>query len=137
MTEPLRVIILGATSAIAEAAARLYAGEKARLLLAGRNAGHLDEIAADLSARGAELAFVETLDLARTTAFAEALDRMIGRLGGVDHILLFYGVLGDQARAATDEDCAAELLRTNFTSPAGWCLAAAARLERQGRGSSS
>lgn len=135
MTNPLRVIILGATSAIAEATARLYAQEDARLLLAGRNAGHLDQISADLLARGATSAIVETLDLGETGIAARALDRMIETLGGVDHVLLFYGILGDQARAETDEAYAAAVLETNFNSAAQWCLAAAARLEKQGRGS--
>lgn len=135
MTNPLRVIILGATSAIAEATARLYAQENARLLLAGRNADHLDQISADLLARGATSAIVETLDLGETGIAARALDRMIETLGGVDHVLLFYGILGDQARAETDEAYAAAVLETNFNSAAQWCLAAAARLEKQGRGS--
>jgi len=85
MTSPLRVIILGATSAIAEATVRLYAQENACLLLAGRNADHLNQISADLLARGAKSAFVETLDLSRTGMAIQALDRMIETLGGVDH----------------------------------------------------
>ena len=48
---PRHIIILGATSAIAEAVARIYAAEGARVVLAGRNAGHLQQIATDLSAR--------------------------------------------------------------------------------------
>ncbi|HYA74391.1 MAG TPA: SDR family NAD(P)-dependent oxidoreductase [Roseiarcus sp.] len=135
MTNPLRVIILGATSAIAEATARLYAQENACLLLAGRNADHLNQISVDLLARGATLAIVETLDLGETGIAAQALDRMIETLGGVDHVLLFYGILGDQARAETDEAHAAEILDVNFNSAAQWCLAAASRLEGQGRGS--
>jgi NAD(P)-dependent dehydrogenase (short-subunit alcohol dehydrogenase family) len=135
MTSRLRVIILGATSAIAEATARLYAQENACLLLAGRNADRLNQISADLLARGAKSAFVETLDLSRTGIAVQTLDRMIEILGGVDHVLLFYGILGDQKRAEADEAHAAAILETNFNSAAQWCLAAAARLETQQRGS--
>lgn len=135
MNIPLRVIVLGATSAIAEATARLYAQEKASLLLAGRNADHLAQISADLLARGATSAPIEALDLGQVGVAAKTLDQMIATLGGVDHILLFYGILGDQPRAETDTDHAAEILRVDFTSAAEWCLAAAARLEAQGRGS--
>jgi short-subunit dehydrogenase len=134
MTLPPRVIILGATSAIAEATARLYAQEKASLLLAGRNGEHLTEISADLTARGAASAIVEALDLGQTGIAAAKLDEMIARLGGVDHILLFYGILGDQPRAEVDQTHVAEILRVNFTSAAEWCLAAASRLEAQGHG---
>ena len=135
MTSPLHVIILGATSAVAEATARLYAREKACLVLAGRNADHLNQISADLLARGATSAIVEMLDLSQTGMAVQALDRMIEALSGVDHVLLFYGILGDQARAETDEAHAAAILETDFTSAAQWCLAAAARLETQRRGS--
>jgi decaprenylphospho-beta-D-erythro-pentofuranosid-2-ulose 2-reductase len=135
MTNPLRVIILGATSAIAEATARLYAQEKASLLLAGRNADRLNQISADLLARGAATAPVQARDLGQTGVAVEALDEMITTLGGVDHILIFYGILGDQPRAETDQDHAADILRVNFTSAAEWCMASAARLEAQGRGS--
>jgi hypothetical protein len=90
MTNPLRVIILGATSAIAEATARLYAQEKASLLLAGRNADRLNQISADLLARGAATAPVQARDLGQTGVAVEALDEMITTLGGVDHILIFY-----------------------------------------------
>lgn len=135
MNSPLRVIILGATSAIAEATARLYASEKACLLLAGRNADRLRAISVDLLARGANSAPIEALDLSQTGVAVPTLERMIATLGGVDHILLFYGVLGDQGRAEADPNHASEILNVNFTSAAQWCLAAAAKLEAQGRGS--
>ena len=46
MTEtPKRVAILGATSAIAEAAARIWGAQGARLVLVGRNAERLEAIA--------------------------------------------------------------------------------------------
>ena len=55
-------------------------------------------------------------------------------LDGVDIVLLAYGVLGDQAEAERDPAATDKLLRTNFTSAAAWCQAAAALLERQGSG---
>jgi short-subunit dehydrogenase len=132
-SSPQKVIVLGALSAIAEAAARVWAGQGAHLLLAGRDASRLDAIAADLRTRGAK---VETLaaDLAAVEpgmAFAE----MTQRLGGVDVVLIAYGVLGDQQAAETSLSEAQRLLALNFTSAAGWCLAAARKLEKQGHGS--
>ena len=90
MTTRLRVVILGATSGIAEATARLYAAEGASLLLAGRRAGRLEEIATDLRVRGADRVETVALDLAaaepreRLAAFAETL-------GGIDHLLVEGG----------------------------------------------
>lgn len=129
-----RIIILGALSAIAEAAAREWAAQGgARLMLAGRDAGRLEAVAADLKLRGAE---AETFVADLSTADAEAaLAEMVARLGGaVDIVLLAYGTLGDQAEAEKSPAHAQALLATNFTSAAAWCLAAANILERQGHG---
>lgn len=134
MNRRRRVIVLGATSAIAQATARRYAAEGGSLLLAGRDAQKLETIATDLRARGAAAATVETLDLARPVDAAAQLGAMAARIGGVDDVLLAYGVLGDQARAESDLDEARRLLAVNFTSAAEWCLAAANLLEAQGRG---
>ncbi len=132
---PRHIIILGATSAIAEAVARIYAAEGARVVLAGRNAGHLQQIATDLSARGAVAAEVEVLDLAQPVDARAQLAAMAERVGGVDDILIFYGVLGNVKDAEDDLAEARAVLATNFTSAAEWSLAAARILEAQNRGS--
>ena len=130
MTEsPKRVVILGATSAIAQAAARIWAGQGARLVLVGRNEERLEAIAADLKARGAAQAEILVADCAEAEPTA-ALSRMFEMLGGLDVVLLAYGVLGDQAQLERDPAATADLLRTNFTSAAAWCQAVAATLER-------
>lgn len=127
-----RIIILGALSAIAEAAARQWAAERAHLLLAGRHGGRLKEVAADLTARGAH---VETWtgDLAATDAEA-AFGEMTRTLGGVDVVLVAYGSLGDQSTALADNVDAQRILSSNFTSTANWCLAASKVLEAQRSG---
>jgi decaprenylphospho-beta-D-erythro-pentofuranosid-2-ulose 2-reductase len=130
-----RVLVLGGTSGIATATARLYAAEGAAIGLAGRDAGRLEAVADDLRARGAAAAPVFAIDLAAQTDPAARLAEMAAALGGVDHILLAYGLLGDQAEAEADPDAARRSLEVNFTSAALWVLAAARLLETQGRGS--
>jgi NADP-dependent 3-hydroxy acid dehydrogenase YdfG len=61
-----RVVVLGALSAIAEATARLYAAEGARLVHAGRNAERLVRVSADLGVRGAVDSIPWPIDLAAT-----------------------------------------------------------------------
>jgi NAD(P)-dependent dehydrogenase (short-subunit alcohol dehydrogenase family) len=130
-----RVIVLGALSAIGEASARLFAAEGARLVLAGRNAGRLRQVANDLAARGAADARVWPIDLVACADAAAELARMADALDGpVDAVLVFFGVLGDQARAERDPAEAARIIDTNFTAAAAWCLATAALLERQKSG---
>jgi decaprenylphospho-beta-D-erythro-pentofuranosid-2-ulose 2-reductase len=131
----LRVIILGATSGIAEATARLYAEEGAELLLIGRHADRLSEIASDLRLRGAARAEIAIANLASIEDAVSAFEGFAATLGGVDHILLAYGVLGDQAVAAKDPRAADRTIVVNFNSAAAWCLAAANILEAQRHGS--
>ena len=130
---PKRIAILGAASAIAEAAARLWAAQGARFVLVGRNGDRLQAIAADLRARGAASVEPVVADCASVDAVA-TLDCIAESLGGLDVVLLAYGALGEQSELERDPRAAAELLRTNFVSAAGWCLAAANRFERQRSG---
>ena len=122
-------------SAIGEATARLYAAEGARLVLAGRNAERLRQVAEDLTLRGAADTRVWPVDLATCLNPAVELNSMAGSQGdAVDVVFVFYGVLGDQKLAEKDASEAAKIVATNFTSAAQWCLAAGALIERQNSG---
>ncbi|MFQ5889854.1 MAG: SDR family oxidoreductase [Gemmatimonadota bacterium] len=129
-----RVLIVGATSAIAEATARRFARGGARLLLAGRSATRLRAVADDLRVRGAARVFtfeLDVRDLARHEAlFAEAEER----LGGLDGVLVAHGVLPDQAECERSASSAAESLLVNGVSTVSLLTIAATRLERSGRG---
>jgi short-subunit dehydrogenase len=128
-SHPPNIIILGASSAIAEAAARTWANQGAHLLLAARGAARLDDVAADLRTRGAVVDTV-AVDLAVVDA-EQAFAEMVQRLEGVDVVLVTYGLLGDQKLAESNPAEAQRLLATNFASATGWCLAAANVLEKQ------
>jgi NAD(P)-dependent dehydrogenase (short-subunit alcohol dehydrogenase family) len=131
----LHVVILGALSAVAEEIARLYASEGAALMLVGRGAERLQAVAADLGVRGASAVHIDDRDLTRTEDAAAAVEDWTRRLGGFDHVLLAYGVLGDQAAAEQDPAEAVRALNVNFVSAAAWCLAAANALEARKAGS--
>ena len=82
----LKVIVLGALSAVAEQTARLYAAERAELLLVARDRERLDAVAADLRVRGATRAEVLALDFRNrgpaTLALLQRLDRIVTDAGG-------------------------------------------------------
>jgi decaprenylphospho-beta-D-erythro-pentofuranosid-2-ulose 2-reductase len=128
-----RVVILGATSGIAEAAARIWAARGARFALVARNPEKLSAVAADLKARGAALTETIVADCADVDVPA-TLKRIVEALGGIDIVLLAYALPGDQQACESAPEATAEVLRTNFTSAAAWCLAAASILEAQGSG---
>jgi short-subunit dehydrogenase len=124
MTAPAKVTILGASSTIAEACARLWAARGAELFLAGRRAESLEAIANDLKVRGAGAVTVWAGDLADTGQHAMLLDAM----GSPDVVLIAWGTLTDQARAQTEPGYAAGELAVNFTAPATLLLALAEQL---------
>ena len=133
-TTPRHVLILGAGSGIAQATARIYANEHATIGLAGRRLDQLTSIAADLSARGAVKVEIFDVDFTAPDA-VESLPTIVDRLGHVDHVILAYGSLGEQATAERDIAAANAIIDVNFRSAAVWSLAVANLLEKQGKGS--
>jgi short-subunit dehydrogenase len=111
-----KILVLGATSGIAEATCRIWAAQGASLFLVARNPQKLAVVAADLKTRGA--AFVDSLvaDLDDTSSHPALLAHAINSLGGMDVAFLAHGILGDQARAEQDFEVAAQILHTNFVS---------------------
>lgn len=83
-----KVLIVGATSAIAEATARVWAARGDSLFLVGRKVDRLEAMAADLRVRGA--AFVECLamDACDISAHAAMLEAAVTALGGLDVALI-------------------------------------------------
>jgi short-subunit dehydrogenase len=134
MAESARVLVIGATSAIAQAVARVYAKRGARLVLAGRDASKLEAVRADLVARGAAQADVKVLDLARVEMHAGLVDGAAAALGGIDVALVAHGVLPDQARCQSSFEEARRALEVNFTSAASLAHELADRLGRARHG---
>ncbi|TQU79719.1 short-chain dehydrogenase, partial [Xanthomonas perforans] len=91
-----RVLIIGATSAIAEATARRYAARGAAIHLLGRQVPRLETIAADLTTRGARTS-IGVLDVNDDAHHGQVLDAAWAALGGVDVVLVAHGTLPDQA----------------------------------------
>jgi len=134
MADSKRILVLGATSAIAERWARLRAAQGDRLMLVGRDPAKLAVVAADLQARGAAEVLTAESDLADTESAAERFAAYVERLGGLDTVLVAYGMLGDQATAQDDVERLEHGLRANFLSAAVWCELAAGRFEKAGVG---
>lgn len=97
-----RVVIIGATSVIAHAAARLWATQGAALFLVGRNAERLEANAADLRVRGAASVAMHAMDATDDAAHAPMLAAAVVALGGVDIALIAHGTLPDQRECETD-----------------------------------
>ena len=78
------ILIIGATSAIAEATARLYAKEGAKLYLLARNTARLEAIASDLKIRGASSVSIAVFEANNLERYQEILDTAFQVLGRID-----------------------------------------------------
>jgi short-subunit dehydrogenase len=114
---PKKVLVLGATSGIAEACIRLWAGRGDTLFLVARNPGRLAAVAADARSRGAALVDTAVANLDDTAAHPELLAQAINALGGLDIAYLALGVLGEQPTAEKSFPAAAQIIHTNYTAP--------------------
>jgi len=112
-----KILVLGATSGIAEAVCRIWASQGAQLFLVARNAEKLAAVAADLKTRGAAYVGTAVADLDDTAKHSELLSHAINSLTGMDIALLAHGILGEQPRAEQDFHHAAQILHTNFVAP--------------------
>src|SRR5579883_2614684 len=128
----MNVVILGALSGMATEIARIYAARGAQLGLLGSSSERLAELAADLRVRGAGKIKMLATDLSAPASYESIIDEFAKEMGGIDVLILAYGILGDQTRARGDLQHAADILTTNFTSAALWLLAAARRVDRRG-----
>ncbi len=129
-----RVLILGATSAIAHAYARRVAGRGGRLVLAARDPDKLAANAADLRARGAAEVAEVAFDAADFDRHGAVVAQAWDAFGGLDVALVAYGTLPDQEEAATDADAAVRAFRLNATSVVSVLTGLAGRFETQGDG---
>lgn len=134
MAAKSRILVLGATSAIAERWCRLRAAAGDSLLLVARDGDRLAAIADDLKARGAGDVQTATEDLADTDGADGRFSGWVQNLGGVDIVLLAYGTLGDQQEAQRDTAALLKGMQANFTSAVVWCELAGRALDLAGAG---
>src|ERR1700722_3757468 len=112
-----KILVLGATSGIAEATCRIWAAQGASLFLVARNAEKLAACAQDLRTRGASYVDTAVADLDDTEKHPALLAHAVNSLTGMDIAYLAHGILGDQQHAEQDFNTAAQILHTNFMAP--------------------
>jgi short-subunit dehydrogenase len=129
-----RILIAGATSAIAYETAKLFAAEGAGLILLGRNESRLAAVSADLFVRGAASVATVVFDATRPLAIEEAWRNTIETCGEFEAVLIAHGALPDQKHVERDVAATLQALEVNFTSVAAMLTLAADYFERKRRG---
>jgi len=130
-----RILIIGATSAIAEATARHFARDGDRLFLVGRNSERLSAVASDLKMRGATQVESEVVDVNDTDCHEALLDQVYSTLGGLDTVLIAHGTLPDQKACEASFSLTLQELQTNSLSTISLLTHIANRFETQKNGS--
>ena len=109
-------MILGATSAIAQAIAQQYAVSGHRFFLVARNVEKLDIVKADIVSRGASEVFSETMDFSNASAFSQLLENANTSMGSIDIVLVAYGTLPDQDACIQSSNKTIDALNLNLIS---------------------
>lgn len=128
------ILIVGASSAIATACARIWAAEHARFFLVARNENKLATIADDLRARGASDVQAYSLDMNDFPAHEAMLAQAFSSLASVDVCLIAHGTLPDQAACEQDIELALLEFSSNGLSVIALLTHLANRLEQQRSG---
>lgn len=132
-----KLLLLGATSAIATRVARRWVASGRPVFCVGRNPEKLQALLDDLRVRGADQNVVIdglAANLCEVEAHPGIWEKADQVLGGIDAVLVAHGSLPDQAQC---EDSVPAMLReidTNATSAMALLSLAAKRMEGRGSG---
>ena len=127
----LRIVVIGATSAVAQGVAQKYAEQGARIFCVARNPEKMAKVAENLGE-----ACVGTLcsDF-NAPEFAEtAIHRAVDVLEGIDIAFIAHGVLLDQIASEHDFSVAREIYETNLMSVVRFLIPLSEKLIEQGHG---
>jgi short-subunit dehydrogenase len=126
------VVIIGATSTIAQWCARRWAERGDRLLLVARDSAKLEEIAQDLRVRspnGAIATYV--MDATNVDRIPLFLEFALQRDKHIDAVLIAHGTLPEQMECERSLQLALRTIEINGTSSVAWMVAFAALFEEQ------
>ncbi len=126
------ILIVGATSAIAEATARKLAEKPARYVLAARQPDKLEAVAADLRLRGGCAVDTISYDAADRSEAARVVEQAKRILQRIDLVLIAHGSLPDQAACEQSMERTLDEIEVNALSVICLLTLLAPVLEAQG-----
>lgn len=129
-----KILIIGATSAIAEATARIWAQRGDELFLVARNEERLNLMTKDLKIRGASQVHSYFMDANNFDQHLSMLDKAFGVLGVIDIVLIAHGTLSNQKECEHSVELTMQEIKTNALSAIALLTHLANRFEKQGAG---
>lgn len=130
----MRIVVIGATSAIAEHCCRLWvAREACDLVLVARDAAKAGRVAEDLRVRSpASTITVMEADFLDTAAIGKLAEETAAH--PIDIVLIAHGMLPEQSLCESDLLVCRDTLEVNAVSPALFAEAFAGHFAKAGRG---
>jgi decaprenylphospho-beta-D-erythro-pentofuranosid-2-ulose 2-reductase len=129
-----KVIVLGATSGIAQEVQRMLALSGKEMMLVARSPERLSALRSDLLVRGAREVLTFTADLADTSTHVPVLEFARNHLANFDTIFLTYGTMLDQQECQRSAALACQEIDTNFVSAVALLTVFAQHFESAGTG---
>jgi short-subunit dehydrogenase len=111
-----KILIIGATSAIAEACAKRFAAQGHSLFLLARNGSRLESLAQDLRVRGATAVHCASFEANALETHQALLEQVKTELNGLDRVLIAHGTLSDQQACEQSVELTLQELQTNALS---------------------
>ena len=135
MHDRKRIVLIGATSAIAEHCARLWLqSQPLDLVLVVRDAPRAERVAADLRVRSPQSDIqIFQADFLNPAAI-DAVSARIFETGRVDTVLIAHGSLPEQAQCQADLNACQDALAINGISPVLYAEAFAKHMAQVGQG---
>ena len=130
----MKILVIGANSAIAQAFSRLYASAEHTLYLVGRHEEKLEATQQDLQARGAAEVFTATADFADESCYQYIIDKALEQLGRFDLVVMAHSILGEQSDFEQDVSALMDLYRVNTLSSLAMLTQVANQMESQRSG---
>jgi short-subunit dehydrogenase len=129
-----KILIIGATSAIAEATTRIWAERGDELFLVARNQGRLNVLTQDLKVRGSSAVNSYCMDANNFEEHLTMLDKAFGMLEQIDVVLIAHGTLSNQKECEHSVELTMQEIKTNALSAIALLIHLANRFESQGSG---
>jgi short-subunit dehydrogenase len=134
MAKPTKILIFGATSAIAFETAKLFAKDGASFYLCARDEDELKRLSGDLVVRGAKEVGYSIFNALDDKSIMDAIDSCLAKFPDLDGLLIAHGILPDQKLCEADVEEMRKAINVNFTSVAVMLAHIVTHFQKQGRG---
>lgn len=130
----MSLLILGANSLIAQAAASHFAEAGHEIIFAGRKQDEPEKFANDFAIRYKCRTRAEYIDALDYPSHKKFVEDILAKTPELEYILIVFGYLGTQDKAQTDFTEAHRIIDTNFTGVVSVCELFAAEFESLKKG---